>query len=241
MIAGTLGLLESPATDKLDSYGSGGFATLDVRDTHEYLDGASVQTGAACATVEGTQEEVHVSGTSIDVEEVGVRSRVWTDWVADVADAGFVVAERTAGSTPVFPFDLFSARTGVEVRPARIDPGAFIRDQERTGDLHKVWYAGAKEVTDSDLEPDNVQMGYGADALASVARDANIGVGFKTTWNGTVAKGILYASGYVACYNDSWGPVQFARFIREELLPHAAVPDEEDAAEQSTLDGGAEA
>ena len=235
MNAGTLGLLETPAGDELDSYGSGGFSTLDVRDTHEYLDGAAVQQGAACATVEGTQEEVHVSGTSIEVEEIGTRERVWTDWVADVADAGFVVAERTAGQTPMFPFDLFTARTGIEVRPARIDPAAFVHAKQRSDDLHDVWYAGAKEVTDSDLEPDDVTMGYGREASTSVARHANIGVGFETAWNGTVAKGIIYASGYVACYNDSWGPVQFARFVREALLPHATFPEAEDAGEQSTL------
>ncbi len=238
MIAGTLALLEEPARDELESFASGGFATLDVHETQEYLDGASIQEGLACNTVESTEEEIHVTGTAIDVEEISSRSRVYTDWVADVTDAGFVVAERTSGNEPTFPFDLFEARTDRDVDQAVIHPGRFVRAQEREEQLADIWYAGDKEPNGSDLEPDDVEMGYGADASTATARDASIGVGFKTRWNGTVVKGICYRSGYVAIFNESWGPVQFGRYLREQILPHAEVPDPDDETEQDTLGGG---
>ncbi len=120
-----------------------------------------------------------------------------------------------------------------------IYPGRFVRAQEREDDLAGIWYAGAKEVTDSDLEPDDVEMGYGADASTATAREANIGVGFRTSWRGTVVKGTIYRSGYIAIYNDSWGPVQFARFVADAVLPHAEVLEEDDDTEQETLGGGA--
>lgn len=239
MIAGTLALLEAPAREPLESYGSGGFATLDVRNSQEYLDGSSVQEGAAAGTVEQTQEEIHVTGTDIDVEEIPANSRVYTEWVADVVDAGFIVSERTSGTDPTFPFDLFRARLGTDVRQATIYPDRFVRAQERSDDLAEVWYAGTKMVTDSDREPDDVEMGYGTNASRDTAREANIGVGFKTSWRGTVVKGTLYRSGYVAIYNDSWGPVQFARFVADEILPHAEAPDPDDDTEQETLGGEA--
>ena len=102
--------------------------------------------------------------------------------------------------------------------------------------------AGRKEQT-GEPDVDNVDMRYGRGALKKDAIQAEIGVGFETPWHGTVVKGVIYNSGYLAIYNpSSWGPMQFAGFVREEIMPVAEVPDvEEDAGEQSTLDGEAEA
>lgn len=228
MIAGTIALLDEPADDDLES-DSSGFVTLDVHDAQEYLDGATVQNGRACSLVEGTKEEIHVTehGTTIEVETVGTRERVWTDWVADVSDAGFVAAERTAGSDPAFPFDLFEAATRTDVSVARIDPAAFVRQREDCS----LWFSGSKTET-GENQPNDAKMAYGQDASQA---GGNVGVGFKTGWNGTTVRGTLYASGYVAVYRDTWGPVQFAAFVRDAILPVASVPEDDEEGEQSTL------
>lgn len=228
MIAGTLGILEDTVTARLKSKNGGGFTTLDVQGRDEYLDGAAVQYGRACSTVESTQEEIHVLDGEIEVESVGTKERVWTEWVADVTDAGFVVAERTHSENPMFPFDLFRAATGETVDPARIDPGAFVRQQDDVD----LWFSGSKAET-PDTEPNDVDMGYGRDANQA---GGNVGVGFETGWNGTTVRGVMYASGYVAVYNDTWGPMQFARFVRDAILPVAHVPDTEEGTEQDTLE-----
>lgn len=233
MIAGTLALLEETSDEPLESNGSA-FATLDVQEDLVYLDGASVQSGKACSFVEGRKEEIIVNGTDIEIEPVATDEHVWTEWVADVVDAGFVVAERTAGDDPEFPFEIFEARCRTRVRRATIDPGAFVRRQEEQGREVRPWYAGRKQPTESISEPDDVAMSYGRKARSSDAREAEVGVGFKLSWNGSIAKGIIYASGYLSIYNSSWGPIQFARFVRDDILPVAEVVDDE----QEILNGG---
>lgn len=236
MIAGTLAVLEDTCDEPLESKGNDSFTTLDVQETFSYLDDRQVQQGMACSRVESKVEEIYVNGTDIDVEMVGSVEQAHTEWVADVVDAGFVAAERTAGSDPEFPFDMFRAICGTQVDPVRINPGAFVRAQQDDGRDVDIWYAGTKQETESDLDPDDVDMAYGRKATTEAAKDAEIGVGFKTPWNNTTVKGVMYASGYVAIHNDSWGPMQFARFVSDAILPHTSVPDVEDSGEQQTLE-----
>lgn len=230
MIAGTLALLDSAADDDLDSRSSG-FTTLDVREAQEYLDGATVQHGRACARVESRTEDIYVNGTTIEAETVGSTTKVWTEWVADVTDAGFLVTERTAGSEPTFPFDMFEVTTGVGVARARIDTDAFVEAQRRADNNPKAWFSASKTETADDDRPNDVDMGYGRDANAA---GGNVGVGFSTAWNGRRIKGIMYASGYLAIYSDWVGTTAFAQFVREEILPHASVPDDGEV-EQETI------
>lgn len=236
MIAGTLGLLEDTVSEPLEDYATGGFRTLDVRETQSYLDGGKVQQGRAAGRVESTQEEIYVDGGTVDVERVGTINQVWTEWVADVTDAGFVAAERTAGTDPTFPFDLFSSRVNSPVRPAEVDTGSFVQAQREEDSLQDVWMSMSKTATESNIDPDDVDVGYGREATPA---GGNVGVGFRISWDGTIAKGIVYASGYLACYNESWGPLQFSRFVRERVLPHAYIPEPEDDGEQTTLGGDA--
>lgn len=229
MIAGTLGLLDEPADEPLESNG-GEAGALDVQDTQTYLDEAAVQTGLAAARVETRDEHVYINGTSIDVEEVRGKTKTHTEWVADV-ETGFALAERTDSGQPPFPWDVFRAACGSPVRTAEIDVVGYIDAQ----DDPDVWFSG------SDAEHrDDVQMDYHASADLS-GEPPNIGIGFQTSWQGRSVRGVVYGSGYIAVYNEGVGPVQFARFVREEVLPHAAVPEDDEAeSEQQTLDETAE-
>lgn len=232
MIAGSIGLLEDTVDEPLDSYHSGGFATLDVQETQQYLDDSQVQHGRACDLVESRDEDIFVDNGTIYVERVASQERVWTEWVADVTDAGFVAAERTSGSNPPFPFGVFMARTGQRVEEAEIDTGAFLDAQRDADDLIDLWFVGQ----DSEGR-DSVSMDYHTAARLAPGDVPNIGVGFETAWGGTTARGIIYASGYVAIFTDGWGPIRFASFLRDEVLPHAYVPEENDAkSEQTTLE-----
>jgi len=230
MIAGTIALLTGTADDDIESTSSG-FSTIDVRETLTYLDDATVQHGRACARVESQHEEVFVNGTTIETETVSGREEAYTEWVADVTDAGFIVTERTSGSEPMFPFDLFEVETGCRLSEARLNPSAFIVAQKQAENAPDVWFSGSKAETEDDLDPDDVDMAYGRDANQA---GGNVGTGFRTSWNGRRIKGIMYASGYIAIYSDWVGVDAFAQFVREEVLPHAEAPDGEGG--QATLD-----
>jgi len=235
MIAGTVLLLAEPSDDTLHSKDTGGFATIDVRETQEYLDGAAVQQGRACDIVETHTEEIHVDGGTIATESVLSIGRFFTEWVADVVDAGFIATERTEGEE--FPMGLFEAALGTDIARAQIDPGAFIAAQLRADKNPDTWFTGQK-VEYPEGHPNDVQMGYGDDSTtAQQATEANIGIGFETSWQGKRLKGIVYSGGYLAVHNDSVGPVQFARFVREEIMPHAEAVEEDEAAnEQAGVD-----
>lgn len=228
MIAGTIGLLDRPVDDPLESQSSSGFSTLDVRETQTAITSdAPIQTGRVCATVESRDEDIAVYGTTIDVETVAGQQRVWTPWVADVTDAGFVAAERTRGE---FPFDVFWSATGRRVEPATIDVAGIIktfRDGDRDIDT---WMVGSSE--------GGAEMRYHTHARPAAAARADIGVGFELPWSGTTARGVMYEGGYVAIYSGGWGATKFAAFITDVILPHADVVDE--TAEQQTLDGDTE-
>jgi len=234
MNAGTIGLLESPDDEPLKNYHDGGWTTLEVRETQEYLDDSAIQSGRVAATVESEQEEIHVAGGTVEVETIATQEHVWTPWVADVDGAGFVVAERTRSGDPPFPFDVFHARTGHPVAPARIDVAAFIQRQNDADREWDCWMTGRKH-EQRELSVDDTAIAYGEHAMRKDAIQAEIGVGFKTPWRGTVVRGVLYESGYAAVYDpQSWGPIQFARFVQQELLSVASVPSP-DESEQAVL------
>lgn len=235
--AGTIGLLEGTVSDPIEP--SEDVGAVDVRSTQTDLDDGIIQHGRVTGLVETTTEMVHADADAITVERDLDMTRRWTDWVADFTDAGFVAAGSTGGNTDIeFPFGTFEVVTGVDITPAAIDLGAFYRRQRDADNNPQVWMTGRKQETESDHEPDNTRIVYGEDALSKDAIQAEVNVGFNTGWQGKRVRGVMYHSGYVAVYNRSFGPVQFAQFVREEILPVATEAVEADDAQQSLDDVG---
>lgn len=229
MIAGTIAVLEDPLDEPIESTGgSGGFTTVDVIETLEGFDDTDIQHGRVCDTIETRMDNVGVTdGGAIEVDTETRIDRVWTPWVADATDAGFVAAERTHGEE--FPWTIFAARCRTSVDRVEIDVGdivASFRDRDRAVD---VWMVGANS--------GGAEIRYHSNARPADATRADIGVGFELPWQGTTAEGVMYRSGYVAIYSEGWGPRKFAAFVRDVVLPYAAVP-EDDEGEQDTLGEG---
>jgi hypothetical protein len=227
MIAGTIGLFAESVAE-LNSH-SGSVATLDVQDTQTAFGDDPVQTGLAAAEVETRRDHVAISGTDIDVTTEPARERVHTEWVADPA-AGVVAAQSLGSGQPPFPWGVFRAAAGTPIATAAIDTTAF-------ADAHDgidPWFVGRDVAGRED-----VRMNYhSAATLASHEDEPSIGVGFHLPWQGTTVFGVAYASGYVAVFEGATGPIQFCRFLRDAILPYAAVPDDEGG--QVTLDETAE-
>jgi len=227
MIAGTIGLFDAPV-DELDSH-SGSVATLDVQDTQTAFGDDPVQTGLAAAEIETRRDTVAISGTSIEVTTEPARERVHTEWVADPA-AGVVAAQSPGGGQPPFPWGVFRAAAGTPIKTAEIDMVRFVDAYDGLGP----WFVGRDVAGREDVRMDY----HSAATLDSHEDEPSIRVGFHLPWQGTTVFGVAYASGYVAVFEGATGPIQFCRFLRDAILPYAAVPDDESG--QATLDETAE-
>ena len=231
MLAGTLGVLETPADEQLESYfASGGeIPALDVEQTQTSFDDRPIQSGKVAGYVDETVQDISVGVTAdgepvaIDVEERPERTRTVTEWVADVTASGIIMAESVAGDdVAAFPFDLFWNVTGSKVTRPWIDVEGLHRQWSREDVLGDVWMVGK--------DPgDGAQMSY-HDA-ADESDSPTFGLGFERPWNGTVMRGVAYESGYIAVYNTNH-PSLFIRFIDEELMDHT---DDGETGEQQTL------
>lgn len=242
-VAGTIGLLSDPTDEPLENYHDSGFRAIHVEETQSTFDGGVVQSGQIAGRVPDTKQTVTLSGHRITTERRETSQKVATDWVADVAGAGWVCAESThptdAEHEPPWPFSAFETRTGREIEPVAVDPGAFARAQEDAGRDTVVEYVGRSEGDDS------VSIEWGKGATQSRATSADVGVALTTFWDGAFVRVIVYASGFVAVWEpEDWSASAFARFVSEEVLPVAYIPEDDEDTDQQTLqtaaDGGQE-
>lgn len=234
MYAGTLGRLQNAVDAELETtFAEGGtLPGLDVERTQHSFDNRPIQAGQAATRVETTTQDVSVGVNAegeplaIDTERRETMEDIVTDWVADVTGTGLVAAASVTGDGEfAFPFDLFTA-----VTDERID-----RLEVNVLELHEAW---DEDDTAGDVWMTAGDDGEGANIAyhSAASRDdqPTIGIGFERPWNGTVERGVVFESGYVAVYSAS-SASSFIRFVEEELLPFCEVAGE-DESEQQTLD-----
>lgn len=244
MIGGTLAQLDEPTDERLetDLRDRNG---IDVRDTQETLGANGIaQSGVAVGSIDTNEQHVEILSNP-DGERVGVhveqesrRKRVVSDWVADVTGTGVIAAASTKEQDPLaFPFDVLSARAGVDLEQLWLSlPDLVTRwdgDGPGNAELVDVWLSGT-------ADEDRTEMLYHDSADMSLETD--LGLGFKIQWDGTYERGVAYESGYVALYTVDTADL-FLRFINEEILPVAinaseVAGDDEDDAQQTLADQG---
>lgn len=250
MIAGDLALLDETTDETLDSYyRRSPPRALDVDATQaELTEDRHVQSGTAVSTVDATETDVVFQADAegdtvgVEVERVDASETVASDWIADVSDSGLLAAASTVdtGDLLPFPYDVLAERTGRDVRLLQIDVEALYADWHSRDDLADVWLKGVSE-DGSDDDEGGTRIDYHDHADAD-DEPADLGVGFRVRWGGTIARGVAYASGYVAVYNAAT-PGEFVSFVEDEILPHtgAEAPEDEEAGRQETLgDSGGE-
>ena len=234
MLAGTLCLIDETLKDPLESWYRGdGVTGLDVSDTQNTLNGRPIQSGVAAGTVTRQKKvpttAVNRSGdtTSIVTEQVDQGEKLLTEWVADVTGTGLVVIESIDGDGQLdFPLDMFYARMGEHPQRQYVDVEALHIEWSDEDVLGDVWLNAAEA-------PDGSSINY--HQQAEEERPASTGLGFERPWNGTVMRGVVYKSGYLAVYNSS-KPTNFVQFIEEEILRFChESEDEDDEDGQATL------
>jgi hypothetical protein len=212
-----LGLAED-AIDAPDLQGSDAVG-IDA-ETQTYLDGAAIAHGRAATTVETETTQVDYGPTWVETEQVPTEQRRTTEFLADLG-AGFVTVDKSAGD---FLFEYLGVRNGTHIERAAFDVDRFRRDlagQESA----ECWHVAA----DTDVA---VSLDY-HDAAAFDADGEAAQVGFAYLWDGRPMRGVMARSGYAAIFHDHSAAV-VGKWVREELLPYAHAPEDE----QAELDGG---
>jgi hypothetical protein len=238
VIAGTLGVCD-PVDEPLESWRDGDYLALQVSTSQTTHDETVAQRGTAAARIEQTEQDVIVTTDQsgdvvVDTSREDVTRPFATDLYADVVGAGVVLAESVGdpNETSPFPLDLVSVRAGSEVTRRALDIAGIHHDWDQAGDLHDVWMAG------SDARAGTNMAYHGAAADAD--EPATIGLGFKRPWSGTLMKGVVYASGYVALYSART-PADGLGFVADEILPYTEPWDPDEHGDQADFDdfGGA--
>lgn len=234
MRAGTIARLSEPTTAPLESEydeDEDRLRALDVQTTQDRMDGPPVQAGKVADTVEATRTNVSVAYGSdgdpgaIMTDRVDTTEQAVADWVADPQDTGLIAASSTDGDDPLsFPFSRFAIAT--DTKPERLFVAvdklyeSWLSDES----VQDVWMVG-----EGDLESATIKY----HEAAEVESEPQTGVGFARSWSGRVIEGVVYESAYVALYNVKT-PETFVGFVRDCVLPHARVQDD-DGDEQQTL------
>lgn len=200
---------------------------LDV-DEFSYLDdAATIYWGEAATDIDTEQTEIHYTHYTITRESVPTSETVATEFFADV-DAGFCTVDSSDGT---FLFDHLGLAHGTRVERAELDLDAWQYDLAHM-DQSRCWQLGWDRPDQEDV---GVAFHDGADF--DLNRDVTQ-LGFEYLWNGSVVRGTAAESGYVAVFSGVSRPAALGRWLREEILPHASIPEDDDAdGAQATLEG----
>jgi hypothetical protein len=232
VIAGTLAKLRDPVDELLGSAtADGGLPALEVEESQETLDGRIVQSGVAADTVLEPCEDVSVTDrdgdVSINTEHDEHRVETTSEWIADVQNSGLLCAASARGDGDfAFPFGLLGARTSGRPERLEVDVRALKDRWEAEDAIRETTMVG-------DGGEDATSLKYGP--AAHSGDRASLGLGFEVETDFDIIEGVVWRSGYVACYDVDLTE-RFVGFVLEEIWPHCYVPEDDDVdSEQQTL------
>jgi hypothetical protein len=225
MIAGQIGMLSETVDEPIDNYHDSGQRAIDVDRSIQYLDGHRLQSGMVAGRVRQHNEFVDVDSHSIERGREKREELVASEWLADVQQDGWIMADRTYTTEddrlPPFPFSLFETRLGVEIQPMYFDVHQFVerqRDHERGMSVEMASIEGS--------ESDDVRIDWGKSVSKDQALQSNVGTAMRVHWDDRFIRLVLYESGYTAIWSEKEPTAVVGRFIHEELAPVAVTEAE---------------
>lgn len=239
MIAGTLAT-HDPVQDELeDWHHNDNLPALDVETTQTTHDNATYQSGTAATRLEDTRTSINLhtkDGVHLDTFREKTIQEYATQWYADPTGSGIVLAESLGNpsSEYPFPYDLIATQLGVDVHRQAIGIEDVHGAWQSREDLDEVWLHA------NDTMGDGTSIQYHESANEQPGA-ASIGLGFKRSWSGTIVRGVVYSSGYVALYSAN-NPAEALGFVASELHPYTRDWDPEEHEDQTDFDefdGGA--
>lgn len=192
------------------------------------FEGERLVEGKAVGTVTRERDQPYVADEAIYTEREELSERVLTEFVADLDSVTPYVAVDSGDGT--FLWDWLELDWSVTIERAVLDVDA-IADRLRDLDRAQVWQTGWNR-----NDGDEVGVAFHQDARLDDHHGGLTQLGFAADFGTAVIRGTLARSGYLAVFTDEPTEV-VAAWVREEILPHAAFPDET----QSTLEDGDDA
>jgi hypothetical protein len=194
-----------------------------IVEENVYLDDldATIYSGTAAGYADTTQTEVYVHDNSITTEQVAGQKHLAADYYVDF-DTGWAGIETGDAE---FIWSRLAIEAGVDIERATINLDEFARDYQQRDDAH-VWQLGRDEAdADPDSDDEGVTIAYHDDATVREAAQGGVSqIGVSYRWGDQYVYGTVAASGYVAVYS-TMTTAAFGRWLRDELLPYASLPD----------------
>lgn len=208
-----------PQRMPIESQLTGDYPAIEANAT-QYLDGKTIYHGNAADHIETPAQEVTVRESGISTSQTKHFETVACKWYADF-EAGFIGVDTSDGD---WLFQYLAAKHGVEVFETVVDLDAFA--EQIAENVHaRAWEVSRKRSYDDDDEMEKVEINYHDSAnLAETARGGNIKLGFEYNWDGTIVRGTVSKSGYVAIYS-SMTTATFGRWMHDELVDHLTIPE----------------
>ena len=207
---------DPPAGDPIQSRYEGRPA-IDAERT-ELLDGETIYHGDAAVEATAETREIHVSPHEerITTERAETVEEVYTEWVADLdADPAWLATDtgRADGL-----WTLLGIEQETLFERAELDVDGFAGDYQAR-DHAQVWHATNQRVDES------VSLAYHADAEIDGQAFTTM-LGFEYKWDGAPVRGVMADSGYVAVYDGLGDAAALGRWMRDEVLPWASLPED---------------
>ncbi|NHN40508.1 hypothetical protein G9C85_02500 [Halorubellus sp. JP-L1] len=224
MQAGILGITDDLIDEPAVTTGKKGGGVTIASEAITYLSGETeIYEGTAAGHVDTTKQFVETAvssdGDIIDIftSSEPARREVAVDFTADLtADPGFVAVSSTDGE---FLWEHLSAAKDTWIERAVIDLNSFagaLEDEDAD-----VWQVGEEQASENGY----VSIDYHDAAHPPSGGSHVVQLGFVYPWNSTVVRGTITESGYVAVYAGATQAATWGRWLREEVLPHVALPE----------------
>ena len=214
-----LGLVDGDVSRELESHFSDG-SSFQIDEVHTYLDGSSVYHGEAATRTSRRYEGPWIDpddGTIVD-DERHYTKWIGTEWFADLEDEGFMAVDSGDGE---FAFRMARLQTGANiVRP-------YLKLDDWVGHLEdqgaKFEWLGWSEADEAGVYyPNQSDIDQRVKRRAMTHRNSHIGFEYMSDIG--YVRGAAAASGYVEAYNLTH-PEKMARWLVDEVLPFAEVPE----------------
>lgn len=197
---------------------------------YDYLDNAAtIYWGEAASQIETDTEEITFTASNISRETIPRSKTVATNFFGDL-DAGFVTIDSSDGT---FLWNHLALRHETDIRRAELDLDSW-EDELASLSQSRCWQLGWDH-------PEREDVGVAFHDGAEFGLNGRVTqLGFEYLWNGSVVRGTAAQSGYVAVFDGVSRPSEVGRWLRDEILPHAFIPEDDEESEQATLDSSAE-
>lgn len=230
--AAILGLLVGdPDTDHLESRLDDGFPAVKCNAT-EYLDGRTIHHGTVADRISEEVQAPVIGTNGIHTESEKLTRKVAADFYADLEE-GWAGVDASDGMDILEAYLLATA--GLKLEPTVLNLDVW-SDRFEQRDRSSTWGVSFSQAVEDGHEKDRAGAYYHDEVDERILPNrGKKALGFRYSWEGSIAYGMVAASGFATIYR-AWTTAQFARWVADEILPFLEADAAGVATKQATLD-----